>query len=164
MLENRTKASCQEIQMLETLEDLRELRHRHARVNTEKMLQQNKEENERLLALQEEEDEAFVRLVMLLLMLLAGISNDTGTVGRHWRLLMSSPATQRPTLLTDTASCQKWPPMTAYHVSHCFFFDSRHDSALVELYIAFQKSEIPGTFSKNSQQIWLCGSNFWSEE
>jgi len=69
--------------MLETLEDLRELRHRHARVNTEKMLQQNKEENERLLALQEEEDEAFVRLVMLLLMLLAGISNDTGTVGRH---------------------------------------------------------------------------------
>jgi len=53
--------------MLETLEDLRELRHRHARVDTEKMLQQNKEENERLLALQEEEDEAFVRLVMLLL-------------------------------------------------------------------------------------------------
>lgn len=63
VLENRTKASCQEIQMLETLEDLRELRHRHARVDTEKMLQQNKEENERLLALQEEEDEKFVRSV-----------------------------------------------------------------------------------------------------
>ena len=51
------------MQMLETLEDLRELRHRHARVDTEKMLQQNKEESERLLKLQEEEDEAFVRLV-----------------------------------------------------------------------------------------------------
>lgn len=63
VLENRTKASCQEIQMLETLEDLRELRHRHARVDTEKMLQQNKEKNERLLALQEEEDEAFVRSI-----------------------------------------------------------------------------------------------------
>jgi len=53
--------------MLETLEDLRELRHRHARVDTEKMLQQNKEEAEkeakRLLKLQEQEDEEFVRLV-----------------------------------------------------------------------------------------------------
>jgi len=49
--------------MLETLEDLRELRHRHARVDTEKMLQQNIEEGKRLLKLQEEEDEEFVRLV-----------------------------------------------------------------------------------------------------
>ena len=49
--------------MLETLEDLRELRHRHARVDTEKMLLQNKEEAERLLKLQEQEDEEFVRFV-----------------------------------------------------------------------------------------------------
>jgi len=63
--------------MLETLEDLRELRHRHAGVDTEKMLQQNKEENERLLALQEEEDEAFVRSVMLLLAQLGDMSSDT---------------------------------------------------------------------------------------
>jgi len=61
VLENRTKASCQEMQMLETLEDLRELRHRQAGVDTEKMLQQNKDEGERLLKLQEEEDEAFVQ-------------------------------------------------------------------------------------------------------
>lgn len=67
MLENRTKASCQEMQMLETLEDLRELRHRHARVDTEKMLQQNVEEGERLIKLQEEEDDAFVRLVDIIL-------------------------------------------------------------------------------------------------
>ena len=49
--------------MLETLEDLRELRHRHAGVDTEKMLQQNIQEGKRLIKLQEEEDEAFVRLV-----------------------------------------------------------------------------------------------------
>ena len=49
--------------MLETLEDLRELRHRHARVDTEKMLQQNIDEGERLIKLQEEEDEEFIRLV-----------------------------------------------------------------------------------------------------
>jgi len=70
VLENRTKASCQEMQMLETLEDLRELRHRHARVDTEKMLQQNKAQGERLLQLQEEEDEAFVRLVNISLVIL----------------------------------------------------------------------------------------------
>jgi len=56
--------------MLETLEDLRELRHRHARVDTEKMLQQNKAQGERLLQLQEEEDEAFVRLVNISLVIL----------------------------------------------------------------------------------------------
>jgi len=54
--------------MLETLEDLRELRHRHARVDMEKMLQQNIEEGERLIKQQEEEDEAFVRLVDIKLM------------------------------------------------------------------------------------------------
>jgi len=70
VLENRTKASCQEMQMLETLEDLRELRHRHARVDTEKMLEQNKEKGERLLQLQEEEDEEFVRLVVISLVTL----------------------------------------------------------------------------------------------
>lgn len=56
--------------MLETLEDLRELRHRHARVDTEKLLQQNKEEGERLLKLQEEEDENFVRLIYINLVIL----------------------------------------------------------------------------------------------
>jgi len=63
--------------MLETLEDLRELRHRHARVDTEKMLQQNKAETERLLALQEEEDEAFVRFVMMLMSLVSRKRNYT---------------------------------------------------------------------------------------
>jgi len=49
------------MEMLETLEDLRELRHRHAGVNVEKMLQQNHDEAERLLQQQEQEDEEFVR-------------------------------------------------------------------------------------------------------
>jgi hypothetical protein len=63
LLENRTKASCQEMEMLETLEDLRELRHRHSGINVDKMLQQNKNEGDQLLQKQEEEDEAFVRSI-----------------------------------------------------------------------------------------------------
>lgn len=66
VLENRTKASCQEMEMLETLEELRELRQQHAKVDTELMIQQKQEEAKRLIQLQEEEDEQFVRWTALL--------------------------------------------------------------------------------------------------
>ena len=61
LLENRTKASCQEMEMLETLEELRELRHRHAKADPELMIQQAQEDSKKILQQQEEEDEEFVR-------------------------------------------------------------------------------------------------------
>jgi len=67
LLENRTKASCMEMEMLETLEDLRELRHRHAGIDPVKMLEQKRaeavKEAERQLQQQEQEDEEFVRSI-----------------------------------------------------------------------------------------------------
>lgn len=47
--------------MLETLEELRELRQQHAKVDTELMIQQKQGEAKRLIQLQEEEDEQYVR-------------------------------------------------------------------------------------------------------
>jgi len=78
--------------MLETLEDLRELRHRHARVDTEKMLQQNKAQGERLLQLQEEEDEAFVRLVNISLVILLLKLGDKAMMLFLWRQFLPSIA------------------------------------------------------------------------
>jgi len=60
-LENRTKASCQEMEMLETLEELRELRQRHAKADPDLMIQQTQEDAKRVIEQQEEEDEQFVR-------------------------------------------------------------------------------------------------------
>ena len=61
VLENRTKASCQEMEMLETLEELRELRQRHAQADPDLMIQQTQEKVKRVIEQQEEEDEQFVR-------------------------------------------------------------------------------------------------------
>ena len=61
VLENRTKASRQEMEMLETLEELRELNSRHAKVDHEKMLELNKAYGEQLRRLQDEEDENFIQ-------------------------------------------------------------------------------------------------------
>lgn len=60
VLENRTKASRQEMDMLETLEDLRELNSRHAKVDTETMLKVHEAYAQQLARLQDEEDEALV--------------------------------------------------------------------------------------------------------
>ena len=47
--------------MLETLEDLQQLRKKHATVDTEMMLNQNKAIAERLAKQQEDDDDEFVR-------------------------------------------------------------------------------------------------------
>ena len=67
MLENRTKASQQEMEMIETLEELKELNARQRKVNFDDMIQTNKAEaakayERQLKALQDEEDE-MIRLV-----------------------------------------------------------------------------------------------------
>ncbi len=61
VLENRTKASQREMEMLETLEDLRELNSRHAKVDHEKMIMMATAYKEQLARLQEEEDEKFIK-------------------------------------------------------------------------------------------------------
>lgn len=63
LLENRTKQSRNEIELLESLEELRDLNRRHHSVNYEQMLQQyNTEETEReRLKRQEREDEEFIQ-------------------------------------------------------------------------------------------------------
>ena len=47
--------------MLETLEELRELNSRHAKVDTESMVQVYREYEKQLSRLQDEEDEKFVQ-------------------------------------------------------------------------------------------------------
>ena len=63
VLENRTKASQQEMEMLETLEELREINSRHSKVNHEEVLLLHKAYEEQLRKLQDDEDEAFIKLV-----------------------------------------------------------------------------------------------------
>ncbi|GAB6023954.1 Coiled-coil domain-containing protein 94 [Chamberlinius hualienensis] len=60
LLESRTKASKQEMDVLEGLEELREMQERHSSIDHEQVI--NKHTNiEEILRLQEEEDEAFIR-------------------------------------------------------------------------------------------------------
>ena len=61
VLENRTKASRQEMDMLETLQDLKELNSRHARLNQDQVIELHQSYEKQLLKLQEDEDEAFVQ-------------------------------------------------------------------------------------------------------
>ncbi len=61
VLENRTKASQREMEMLETLEDLKELNSRQARVDHETMIQAYRTYEEQLKKLQDEEDENFIK-------------------------------------------------------------------------------------------------------
>lgn len=63
LLENRTKASKREMELLESLEELRDLNQRHAQVDFDHMLKQYAIYEENLKIKQEEEDEAFIREV-----------------------------------------------------------------------------------------------------
>lgn len=60
VLENRTKASQREVDMLETLEDLRELKSRYERVDRDTMINMHKSYEEQLKLLLEKEDEKFI--------------------------------------------------------------------------------------------------------
>ena len=51
------------MEMLETLEELRELNSRHAKVDHEEVLRKHKAYEEQLRQLQDEEDEQFIRFV-----------------------------------------------------------------------------------------------------
>ncbi|XP_078662777.1 splicing factor YJU2-like [Branchiostoma floridae x Branchiostoma belcheri] len=64
VLENRTKDSKYEMDILENLEELRDLNQRQAKVDFEAMLQQNAQSAEERKKLQEEEEERQVREIM----------------------------------------------------------------------------------------------------
>lgn len=63
ILENRTKASRNEIETIDTLEELRELSARQATVETETMLLQHREYEQQLHKLQDEEEEREIRAI-----------------------------------------------------------------------------------------------------
>ncbi|XP_062616109.1 splicing factor YJU2-like [Saccostrea cucullata] len=63
VLENRTKASRKEIEEIDTLEELRDMNARHAKVNHEDMLKFHAEYEKQLKRLQEEEEEKEIRAV-----------------------------------------------------------------------------------------------------
>ncbi|XP_046845345.1 splicing factor YJU2-like isoform X3 [Xenia sp. Carnegie-2017] len=64
-LENRTKESKQEMDILEKLEELRDLNARHASVDHELLLQQNMKYAKEIEERQAEEDEELVQLVIV---------------------------------------------------------------------------------------------------
>ena len=61
MLEKRTKASQREMDMIETLEDLRNLNSRHAAVDFDTMVEKFRVYEEQLRKLQDEEDENLIK-------------------------------------------------------------------------------------------------------
>ena len=65
MLENRTKASQREMDMIETLQDIRDLNKKHAGVDMNELIadkvQQQKLFEEKLKQVQDEEDENFIQ-------------------------------------------------------------------------------------------------------
>ncbi|ELT97109.1 hypothetical protein CAPTEDRAFT_160604 [Capitella teleta] len=63
VLENRTKASRQEMDMLETLEDLKQLNSRHAKLDHEQVIKKHEIYEQKLKELQDEEDENFVQSI-----------------------------------------------------------------------------------------------------
>ena len=63
MLENRTKQSQQEMEMIETLEELRELNTRHAKVDHDSIVKLHHAYEEQLSKLQDEEDEKLIQSV-----------------------------------------------------------------------------------------------------
>ncbi|XP_061171305.1 splicing factor YJU2-like [Saccostrea echinata] len=63
VLENRTKASRKEIEEIDTLEELRDMNARHAKVDHEDMLKFHAEYEKQLKRLQEEEEEKEIRAV-----------------------------------------------------------------------------------------------------
>ena len=64
VLEDRTRASRQEMDNLETLQDLKELNTRNARLSHAQLIQLHGAYTENLTRLQADEDEAFVEWVM----------------------------------------------------------------------------------------------------
>lgn len=63
LLENRTKASRGEIEMVETLEELKELNKRKVVINYEAMLNKYDEERQTDAQREEDEDEALIKYV-----------------------------------------------------------------------------------------------------
>lgn len=61
ILENRTKASRKEIEEIDTLEELRDMNARHAKVDHEEVLKYHAEYEKQLKRLQEEEEEKEIR-------------------------------------------------------------------------------------------------------
>lgn len=65
LLENRTKQSKHELELLESLEELKDLNKRQQNIDYDNLLSQfnTKEAQERILKLQEDEDEKYIKLV-----------------------------------------------------------------------------------------------------
>lgn len=63
LLEKRTQMSKQEMDLIEALEDLKDLNRRHANVNFDDMLKKYEEDKKAMLERQKEEDEGFIRSV-----------------------------------------------------------------------------------------------------
>lgn len=61
ILENRTKASRKEIEEIDTLEEIRDMNARHAKVDHEEVLKFHAEYEKQLKRLQEEEEEREIR-------------------------------------------------------------------------------------------------------
>lgn len=61
VLENRTKASRNEMDQLDELEELREINARHAKVDTDSLIEKQKVYEEYLLKLQQEEEDELVQ-------------------------------------------------------------------------------------------------------
>lgn len=64
VLENRTKASRNEMDQLDQLEELREMNARHAKVSQEEMLKEHMVYEDHLLKLQEEEEDRMVQSIL----------------------------------------------------------------------------------------------------
>jgi len=64
VLENRTKASRNEMDQLDQLEELREMNARHAKVSQEEMLKEHMVYEDHLLQLQEEEEDRMVQSIL----------------------------------------------------------------------------------------------------
>lgn len=63
VLENRTKASHKEMAQIDELEELREINARHAKVDTESILEKQRLYEEHLLKLQQQEEDELVRSI-----------------------------------------------------------------------------------------------------
>lgn len=61
MLENRTKASRNEIEQLDQLEELREINARNAKLDRDVMLEEHMAYQEQLLKLEEQEEDKLVQ-------------------------------------------------------------------------------------------------------
>ncbi|KAK7107381.1 splicing factor YJU2-like [Littorina saxatilis] len=108
VLENRTKASHREMAQIDELEELREINARHAKVDTNVLLERQTLYEEHLLRLQEEEEDKIVQSIFgteegLAVKRLADSDSDDETEGRKPKV--KKPALgqgQAPTdLLTD---------------------------------------------------------------